>query len=170
MIKTFTFELPSILVTIDIPEGLSDKEIQALAENEVVKQISKKFPKGYRYGVTEGTVISDADVIPGRPVKMKDSGTIGIIYEVKPSQKYPIKVVLENGQLQGCTKAALESVSKRTKIEKLITGRQDWEKTLGWLTGKTAYFVNAGKIIPVVINEVRNGKEKSDNCRARSHW
>lgn len=34
-------------------------------------------------------------------------------------------------------------------------------KKLGWMTGKTAYFVNGGEIIPVVINEGRNGKVKA---------
>lgn len=160
MIKTLTFELSAITVTLDVPEGLSDKELLALGEKEVSKQISHKFPS-YRYGVTEGIVISNTDIVTGRPVKLKSSGSIGIIYAVKPNQKFPIKVVLENGQLQNCTNAALETLSKRTKIEKLIKGRLEWEKSMGWSTGKTAHFVNDGKIIPVVINEERNGNVKA---------
>lgn len=160
MIKSLTFELPAITVSLDVQEGLSEKDVLALGQKELVKQITKQFPKGFRYGISEGKVVSESDIVAGRPVKMKSSGTLGIIYEVKPGQKYPIKVVLENGVLQNCTPAALETVSKQTKIDKLIKGREEWEKTIGWHTGKTAFFVNGEDIIPAVINESR-GKVKA---------
>lgn len=43
MIKTITYELPALSVTLDIPDGLSAKEIQALGEKEVVKRITKNY-------------------------------------------------------------------------------------------------------------------------------
>lgn len=151
MEKTITFQLSPISVVVNITGELSDKEIAELGKKEVIKQLSKKFPF-YEYSVVNGQVIEDTDVKPGRPVKLKDSGEIGIIYEVKPKQKFPIKIVLGNGQAVGCTKVALEKASKKTKIEKLIKGREQREKEMGgWHTGKTAFFVNRDKVIPVVL-------------------
>lgn len=151
MLKTVTIQMPPISVQVNVEEGFTDKEIAAMGEKEVIKQLSKSFPR-YQINITNGQVINDTEVIPGRPVKLKDSGEIGIIYDVKPNQKYPIKVVLRNGKLIGCTVAALENASKKVKIEKLISGRESWEKELGeWYTGKTAYFLNGNEIIPVVL-------------------
>lgn len=151
MEKTITFQLSPISVLVNVTGELSDKEIAELGKKEVIKQLSEKFPF-YEYSVVSGQVIEDTDIKPGRPVKLKDSGEIGIIYEVKPKQKFPIKIVLESGQTIGCTKLALEKTTKKIKIEKLIKGREKWEKELGgWHTGKTAFFVNRDRIIPVVL-------------------
>lgn len=151
MEKTITFQLSPISVVVNVPDDLTDKEMAELGKREVIKQMSKKFPF-FEYSVVDGQVIGDTDVKPGRPVKLKDSEDIGIIYEVKPKQKYPIKIVLQNGQTVGCTRVALEKASKKIKIEKLIKGRKQREKEMGeWYTGKTAFFVNCENIIPVVL-------------------
>jgi hypothetical protein len=42
-------------------------------------------------------------------------------------QKFPVKLTLENGKQIACSKDAIEKVSKRTDIEKLIKGRDKWE-------------------------------------------
>jgi hypothetical protein len=42
-------------------------------------------------------------------VKFKDGGEVGIIYDNKPSNKFPIKIAIENGKLVNCTKSAIES-------------------------------------------------------------
>lgn len=156
MEKTITFQLSPISVVVNISGELTDKEIAELGKKEVIKKLSMKFPF-YEYSVVNGHVIEDTEVIPGRPVKLKDSGEIGIIYEVKPKQKFPIKIVLENGQTVGCTKVALEKASNKTKVEKLIRGREQWEKEMGeWYTGKTAFLLNQNKIIPVVLTAGRS--------------
>jgi hypothetical protein len=52
MKKTFTLELSPVSVEIDVAEGLSDK----VAEKEVIKKLSKKFPYK-KYGVVGGTLL-----------------------------------------------------------------------------------------------------------------
>jgi len=156
MQKTITLQLPPISVSVDVPESLSSKEILQLGKKELINQLTKKFPKGIQYDIVDGSVIDDTDIQAGRPVKLKDSGEIGIIYEVKPNQKFPIKIALPKGKTIGCMKQAVETVSKRTKVEKLITGREEWEKSLNeWYSGKTAFLCNKGEIIPVVISAAR---------------
>lgn len=101
--------------------------------------------------------MDDTDLQAGRPVKLKESGEIGIIFEIKPNQKFPIKIALPNGKTIGCMKQAIEKVSKQTKLEKLISGREEWEKSMKeWFSGKTAFLCNKGEIIPVFISASKN--------------
>ncbi|KZE67965.1 hypothetical protein AWM68_17485 [Fictibacillus phosphorivorans] len=154
-IKTITYELSPVTVEVKVDESMNEKELLELGKQKVIEQLSKKFPF-YKYSITEGPLISDEDLKLGRPVKVKDTGEIGIIYDIKPSQNFPIKVAMPNGVAAAYVKRALEKPSKRTSIEKLIKGRQKWEKDFGWENGKTAFFVNGKEIIPVVISVTRN--------------
>jgi hypothetical protein len=54
--KTFTLELSPVSVEIEAAEGLSDIEALKLAEQEVIKKLSKKFPYK-KYGVVGGTLL-----------------------------------------------------------------------------------------------------------------
>ncbi|MCM3705059.1 hypothetical protein M3205_04885 [Cytobacillus firmus] len=78
--------------------------------------------------MTDGTVIKDEDVVCGRPVKLKASGEVGVIYEVKPGTKYPVRILIKGEKEIQCTQASVEKVSKKASIDKLIKGRQEWEK------------------------------------------
>ena len=161
MKKTVTFELPAVSVEIEVKEDLSKDQIRKLGEKEVVKQLSKKFPI-YRWSLIDGAVISDEDVVCGRPVKLKSSGEIGIIYEVQHGTKFPIRLLVNGENDMQCTPSAIEKVSKRTKVEKLIKGRPEWAKSSGqWLGVRTAFFVNGEEIIPVIVHVPNRGKTKA---------
>lgn len=158
MKKTITFELEAITVEVNVPQGASKEETLNLGKKALIKQISTKFPY-YKYGITEGTVIDDTDVLCGRPVRLKESGKISIIYDIKPGTKFPIRLSIEGGKLMDCTKSAIEKVSKKTSIDKLIKGRQAWEKESNeWHKGKTAFFVNGEELKPVIIGTTTRGK------------
>jgi hypothetical protein len=152
IIKTITYQLSPVTVEVKGEGNLSDKEFLEIGKQKVIEQITKKFP-AYKYGISEGEMISDDHIKLGRPVKDRETGEIGIIYDVKPTQNFPIKVAFSKGIKAAYKKQALEKPSKKVQIEKLITGRQEWEKKEGfWDTGHTAYFVNGKEIIPVVIS------------------
>ncbi|MCU1808270.1 hypothetical protein NVV31_23140 [Cytobacillus firmus] len=161
MKKTLTFQLPSISVEISGKEGLTQEELRQLGEKAVVKQLTKKFPR-YQWSITEGTVMKDEDVVCGRPVKLKSTGESGIIYEVKPGTKYPVRILVDGDKELQCTQAAIDKVSKKASIDKLIKGRKEWEKSTGeWLGVRTGYFVNGHDILPVVISARDRGKMKA---------
>lgn len=160
MKKTLTFQLPSISVEISGKEGLTQEELRQLGEEAVVKQLTKKFPR-YQWSITEGTVMKDEDVVCGRPVKLKSTGDVGIIYEVKPGTKYPVRILFDGDKEIQCTQA-IDKVSKNASIHKLIKGRKEWEKSTGeWLGVRTGYFVNGHDILPVVLNARGRGKMKA---------
>lgn len=155
MEKSVRIELDPISVVVNVNDEVKDSEVLELAKKAVIKQLEEKFPY-FKYSITEGKVIDDLDVIPGRIVKMKSSGEIGIIFEVKPGTKYPISIALPNNKIIKCTKEALEKASGKIKVEKLIQGRDNLGIQLNeWLSGTTAFFVNGNEIIPVVINKAR---------------
>ncbi|USK41703.1 hypothetical protein LIS77_26415 (plasmid) [Cytobacillus firmus] len=161
MKKTLTLHLPAISVEVNGSEGQTQDELRKLGEEAVIKQLTKDFPR-YQWSMTEGTVIKDEDVVCGRPVKMKSSGEVGIIYEVKPGTKYPVRILINGEKEIQCTHAAIDKVSKKASIDKLIKGRQEWEKSTGeWLDVRTGYFVNGKDIIPVVLNARGRGKMKA---------
>lgn len=137
---------------------MTTEEILELGKKQVIASLSKKFPY-YKYSLVDGNVIKEEEIKPGLPVRVKDSGELGIITSYKPGQKFPIKLSLENGRQLSCTNAAIEKVSKRTNINKLIKGRLPWEKEMKeWFAGKTAFFVNGKDIIPVILEN--GGKNK----------
>ncbi|MEK3992743.1 hypothetical protein [Robertmurraya sp. FSL R5-0851] len=150
MKKTLTFNLAPISVEIDAPEGMSEKELRELGEKEMIKQFAKKY-KINSWSLSEGSILASEDIHIGRPVKLKSNGKLGIIYDLKPTTKFPIRVLTEGNIDMQCTQAGVEKVSKRTNIDKLITGRQEFEKNLGWLSPRSGYFVNGKEIIPVII-------------------
>lgn len=156
MEKTITLYFSPVNVCLDVTEGLSEKEMLYLAKQEAVKSIERENFHDFKYSVVDGSVMDDNDLQIGRPVKLKDSGDIGIIYDIKPKQKLPIKIVLQNGQMINASKAILEKASRKTSIEKLIKGRLDWEKEMNeWYPGKTAFLVTKKGITPVVISTGR---------------
>lgn len=161
MKKTLTFELPRIQVEIDATEGMSNKEILELGKQALSKQISLELPKGFKWGMTEGTVLEDEALEIGRPLKLKSTGEVGIVYELKYSAKYPVRILINGNKDLQCTKEALEKVSKKTNIDNLIKGRQEFEKDLGWMTTRTAFFVNEGESIPVIVHIPGRGKPKA---------
>lgn len=156
MKKTLTFNLAPISIEFDVPEGMNEKELRELGEKEMIKQFSKKY-KINSWSLSEGSVLASEDVQVGRPVKLKSNGKLGIIYEIKPNTKFPIRILTEGYVDMQCTQAGLEKVSKRTNIDRLITGRQEFEKNLGWLSPRSGYFVNGKEIIPVMV--VPKGKK-----------
>lgn len=161
MKKTLTFEFPRIQVEVDTTEGMSNTELLELGKKALSKKFASELPKGFKWGMTEGTVIDDNDVVSGRPLKLKSTGEVGIVYEVKHTAKYPVRILINGNKDLQCTKEALEKVSKNTSIEKLIKGRQEFEKDLGWLKTRTAFFVNKGEIIPVIVHVPGRGKSKA---------
>lgn len=156
MKKTLTFNLAPISIEIDPPEGISEKELRELGEKEMIKQFAKKYQIN-SWSLSEGSILASEDVQIGRPVKSKSSGKLGIIYEIKHGTKFPIRVLTEGYVDMQFTQAGLEKVIKKTKIDKLITGRQEFEKNLGWLSPRSGYFVNGKEIIPVIV--VPKGKK-----------
>lgn len=61
-------------------------------------------------------LLFNEDLVCGRPGKLKSSGEIGIIYEVKHGTQYPIRILVNSENDIQCTQSAIEKVSKRTKI------------------------------------------------------
>ncbi|GAA2718698.1 hypothetical protein GCM10009865_55010 [Aeromicrobium ponti] len=51
--------------------------------------------------------MKDEDMVCGRPVKLKSSGEAGIIYEVKPGTKYPVRILVDGDKEIQCTQAAM---------------------------------------------------------------
>jgi hypothetical protein len=161
MKKTLTFELPLISVEVEAKEGMSQVELRELGEKEVIKQLTKKFKlKGW--SIAEGAVIPDEDLVVGRPVKLKSNGKAGLIYEIKHSTKFPIRVLVEGFEDMQCTQGALETVSKNTSIDKFIKGRAKWElESDEWMGIRSAFFVNGQDIIPVILNAKGRSKMKA---------
>lgn len=160
--KTVTFDLSQFSVTVKNKEGMSVQQILELAEKEAVKQLSNKFPH-YRYGITDGESLILEDLKIGRPIRTKESKQLGLIHAIKPGTKYPIHVVLQNGQLMKYTVGALEKVNKRTSIDKLITGRPEWRKEMGndWSERDTGYLKNNCELVPVVFGSCSRGTYKA---------
>lgn len=155
MEKSVRLELDPISVVVNVNDGAKNPEVLELAKKALIKQLEEKFPY-FKYLITEGKVIDDSDIFPGRIVKVKSSGDIGIIFEVKTGTKYPIHVTLPNNKLINFTKEALEKASGKMKVEKLIQGRDSIGIQLNeWMSGTTAFFVNGNEIIPVIINKAR---------------
>lgn len=161
MKQTITFELSPISVEIEVDETLSQEEMRKIGEEAVIQKLSEKFPY-YKWSHVEGTVMKDEDVVCGRPVKFKSTGEIGIIYEIKPGTKFPVRILINGNKEMQCTKAAIEQISKKNKIDKLITGREEFARTGDeWYGARTAYFVNGKDIIPVVVNAGGRGNPKA---------
>lgn len=160
--KTVTFDLSQFSVTVKNKEGLSDNQILELAEKEAIKKLSKKFPH-YRYILDDGESLNLEDLKIGRPIRTKKSNQLGLIHAIKPGTKYPVHVVLQNGQLMKYTVGALEKVNKRTSIDKFITGRPEWRKEMrnDWGEGDTGYLKNNDEFVPVVFGSCSRGTYKA---------
>lgn len=161
MKKTITFELSPISVEVEVKDGLTKEEILELGKKQVIESLSKKFPF-YKYGIVDGNVMKDEDIHPGLPVRIKDSGELAIISAFKRGQKFPIKLTTESGKSLSCVNSAVEKISKRTNINKLIKGRLSWERDINeWFAGKAAFFVNGKDIIPVILDTSGRNKFKA---------
>lgn len=92
------------------------------------------------YSITEGKVLSLNEANQGLIVKLKENGEFGIICGVKSANKFPISVALSGGRILKVTPTAIEKATKKVKIDKVILGREEWQRDIGWLEGSTGYF------------------------------
>ncbi|PGT83292.1 hypothetical protein [Bacillus sp. AFS040349] len=152
---TVTLDLSTITIPLKLEKECSKEDILKLAKEEAIKQLASKFPP-LTYNIVEGKALSLNEAKQGMIVKLKDDGEYGIICGVKSTNKLPVSVALSGGRVLKVVPSAIEKASKRVKIEKVILGREKWQRDLGWLEGSTGYFVNGrdiSDIIPVVFGK-----------------
>jgi hypothetical protein len=154
MKKTISMDLSEVTFGLEVAEGLSTDEIMELAKKQSIKEITKKFPF-YKYNIVDGSTISKEEVQVGVPVKRLETDEKGIIYDVNWANKFPISVALSKGRIIKCSLTAIDKLSKKTSIDKLIEGREDFMKSINeWTEGNTGYILVEGtKVSPIIFGK-----------------
>jgi hypothetical protein len=161
--KTISMDLSEVTFGLEVGEGLSKEEILEMAKKQFIKEITKKFPF-YKYNIVDGSTISKEEVQVGVPVKRLETEGKGIICDVNWANKFPISVALSKGRIIKCTLTAIDKLSKKTSIDKLIEGREDFMKSINeWSEGNTGYILVEGtKVIPIIFGK----SKKKDTYKA----
>jgi hypothetical protein len=154
MKKTISMDLSEVTFGFEVAEGLSKDEIMELAKKQYIKEITKKFPF-YKYNIVDGSTISKEEAKIGVPVKRLETDEKGIICDVNWTNKFPITVALSKGRVIKCTLTALEKLNKKTSVDKLIEGREEFMKSIKeWTEGNTGYLLVEGtKVIPIIFGK-----------------
>lgn len=151
---TVTFEFKPMSVQVD-GEGLSDKQLLALAQQEVAKKMQIDFPQGFRLARTQGNCLTFDTAMPGVVIEHDQCG-MGVVLKVN---KKTLNVAFANvGVMQG-PPSVYKTPEKKVNPEKVVWGKR--YKAIKWDEGDTAFFVNGDKIIPVVVGESRGSKTKA---------
>ncbi len=150
--KKVTLQLQPIELTVEVPEGATEKEILKIADTELAVSVQKKTPT-YKYIITEGNTLSLEGCSPGRVIRYKDE--IGYIFEVKHNRKLPVSIVLSGRRLLNVLPIILESVEDESLVGSVWNERYDiFKKENVWSVGDTAFLPVGERIEKVILSKV----------------
>lgn len=150
--KTVSIELQPVKVVVNPKKGSSDKEILKLAEAQFIAQLKEHFPF-YKYQLLDATSMSLEECEVGRIVRCK--GELGYIFEIKPTRKFPVSLILSGARRIKAIPEALEAVEEESLLGTVWNERPDFMKEMGeWSPGHNAYIPFDKEIRKVIVEKV----------------
>lgn len=145
--QNITFSLKDITVTVDRPEGMSDKDFLKVAEKSLLEKLHEGF-SGYSYSISDSDSLSFDNIHIGLVV-YDDKYGYGTIVKIN---KKTINVSFQRGVLSGHPTSFKKADSYVDSD--VVWGRVEGMRDLGWFEGNTGYLVNGKSIVAIAIGSV----------------
>lgn len=134
----------------DVSSNLSEKEILKMAEANVIEQLQSKFTP-YKYSIKDGISLKFEDCEPGRMIKY--NGEFGYVFNVNPSRKFPVSIILSGGRAFQVKPIVLEVVEDESLLGSIWNSKSNPEPN-AWSAGENAFLPTSIGIKKVIVTMV----------------
>lgn len=144
---TVSLELQTLQVNLNVSSNLSEKEILKMAEANVIEQLQSKFTP-YKYSINS---LKLEDCEPGRMIKY--NGEFGYVFNVNPSRKFPVSIILSGGRAFQVKPIVLEVVEDESLLGSIWNSKSNPEPN-AWSAGENAFLPTSIGIKKVIVTKV----------------